>query len=122
MYGWLQVWGLPQASSAEPMAWASGHGHGAAAGGAQDAAAPGATMPGMATTEQLAELAAADGAPAERLFLELMIDHHEGGVAMSRAALELADEPAVRRLAQAVVDSQTAEIAVLEALLADVGR
>lgn len=118
MYGWLQVWGLPHASSAPPMAWADGHGHGASRGnaGEQD------PMPGMATAEQLAELAAADGANAERLFLELMIAHHEGGVAMARSALELAEEPAVRRLAQAVVDSQTAEIAVLRALLADVGR
>lgn len=117
MYGWLQVWGLPQASSAEPMAWASGHGHGASDGGADD----GTPMPGMAADEQLAELAAADGPEAERLFLELMIAHHEGGVAMARSALELATEPAVRRLAQAVVDSQTAEITVLEALLGDVG-
>ncbi len=122
MYGWLQVWGLPQASSAPPMAWASGHGHEASGGRTQDPAAPGAAMPGMATPEQLTELAAADGTQAERLFLELMIAHHDGGVAMARSALELAGEPAVRRLAQAVVDSQTAEIAVLEALLADVGR
>lgn len=116
MFGWLQVWGLPQASSAAPMAWTGGHGHGGPGTAAQDA------MPGMATQEQLAELAAADGAEAERLFLELMIVHHDGGVAMARSALDLAEEPAVRRLAQAVVDSQTAEIAVLEALLADVGR
>lgn len=118
MYGWLQVWGLPQATSAAPMAWADGHGH----GGSGEGAGQEDPMPGMATPEELAELAAADGAEAERLFLELMIAHHEGGVAMARSALELADEPAVRRLAQAVVDSQTAEIAVLRALLADVGR
>lgn len=118
MYGWLQVWGLPQASSAAPMAWADGHGH----GGSGEGAGQRDPMPGMATPEELAELAAADGAEAERLFLELMIAHHEGGVAMARSALELAAEPAVRRLAQAVVDSQTAEIEVLQALLADVGR
>lgn len=118
MYGWLQVWGLPQAGSALPMAWADGHGH----GGSDEGTGQQGSMPGMATPEQLADLAAADGAEAERLFLELMIAHHEGGVAMARSALELATEPAVRRLAQAVVDSQTAEIAVLETLLADVAR
>lgn len=116
MYGWLAVWGLPQATGAPPMAWAAGHGHDAAVRGDQDAP----PMPGMATPEQLSALAQADGAQAERLFLELMIAHHEGGVAMARAALDSAEQPAVRRLAQAVVDSQTAEIAVLEALLADV--
>lgn len=121
MYGWLQVWGLPQASSAPPMAWADGHGHGGDGAGEPGAGEQGA-MPGMATPEQLAELSAADGVVAERLFLDLMIAHHEGGVAMARDALELAEQPAVRRLAQAVVDSQTAEIAVLRALQADVGR
>jgi len=114
MYGWLAVWSLPQASSAVPMAWADGHGHGGGAGG--DGA-----MPGMATPGQVTALRAADGVAAERLFLELMIGHHEGGVAMARSALELAEHSAVRRLAQAVVDSQTAEIAVLEGLLAERG-
>jgi uncharacterized protein (DUF305 family) len=114
MYGWLEVWGLPQAGSAAPMSWAAGHGH-------EGEASP-AVMPGMATADQLAQLRAADGADAERLFLELMIAHHEGGVAMARSALELAEQPAVRRLAQAVVDSQTAEIAVLRTLLAGVVR
>lgn len=117
MYGWLAVWGLPQAGSSPAMAWADGHGHGAADAG--DDVVP---MPGMASDAQIADLRAATGADAERLFLELMIAHHEGGVAMARSALELATQPAVRRLAQAVVDSQTAEIAVLETLLADVTR
>lgn len=111
MYGWLAVWGLTQASSAAPMAWAGhGHGEGGEAGG---------TMPGIATPEQMTALREAEGVEADRLFVELMITHHEGGVEMARAALELADQPAVRRLAQAVVDSQTAEIAVLRGLLAD---
>lgn len=116
MYGWFAVWGLPQAGSTLPMAWAEGHGH----GGSAAAAERGAPMPGMATRDQLARLDAADGAEAERLFLELMIAHHEGGVAMARSALELAEQPAVLRLARAVVDSQTAEIAVLRTLLSRV--
>ena len=115
MYGWLAVWGLPQASSAPAMAWAAGHGHD------DTAAGDGPAMPGMATRDEVAALRAAEGEAADRLFLELMITHHEGGVAMARSALDLAEQPAVRRLAQAVVDSQTAEIAVLEDLLADVG-
>lgn len=112
MYGWLAVWGLPQASTAPPMAWAAGHAH----AGTDDG-----TMAGMATEEQMAQLRAADGTEAERLFLELMIEHHRGGVAMAEAALDRAVRPEVRRLAQAVVDSQTAEIGVLQDLLAAVG-
>lgn len=115
MYGWLAVWGRGQTTAAAPMAWAGDHGHGSAT--ATDDDAP---MPGMATPEQLADLRAAEGSEAERLFLELMIAHHQGGVAMAKEALARAEHPAVLRLAQAVVDSQTAEIAVLEDLLARV--
>ena len=45
--------------------------------------APGATlMPGMLTAEEMARLAAAKGAEFDRLFLELMIKHHEGALTM----------------------------------------
>ncbi|WP_370524071.1 DUF305 domain-containing protein [Cellulomonas sp. APG4] len=113
MHGWLSVWGLPLAGTAEPMAWMADHGHGA---GADDGEVT--RMPGLATEEQMAALADAEGVEAERLFLELMIPHHRGGVDMARAALDRAEQPEVRRLAQAMVDAQTAEIVVLEALLA----
>lgn len=113
MHGWLSVWGLPLTGTGTPMAWMSGHEH---ASGPDDGET--VRMPGLATDEQMVELAAADGVEAERLFLELMIPHHRGGVDMARAALDRADQPEVRRLAQAMVDAQTAEIVVLEALLA----
>lgn len=41
-------------------------------------------MPGMLTPEQMAQLEAADGRAFDRLFLELMIQHHEGALAMVR--------------------------------------
>jgi uncharacterized protein (DUF305 family) len=44
---------------------------------------PGATlMPGMLTPEELQRLAAARGDEFDRLFLELMIKHHEGALFM----------------------------------------
>ncbi|MCZ0954691.1 MAG: DUF305 domain-containing protein, partial [Rhodospirillaceae bacterium] len=39
-------------------------------------------MAGMATPEQLAELAVAEGTDFDRMFLQLMITHHEGAVTM----------------------------------------
>lgn len=39
-------------------------------------------MPGMLTPEQMAQLEAATGGDFDRLFLELMIQHHEGAVTM----------------------------------------
>ena len=47
-----------------------------------DHAPHGELMPGMLTEEQFARLAAATGAEFDRLFLELMIQHHEGALVM----------------------------------------
>ena len=41
-----------------------------------------ASMPGMLSAEEMQRLAAASGAEFDRLFLELMIRHHEGALAM----------------------------------------
>ena len=43
-------------------------------------------MPGMATAEQLDELASASGADADELFVELMTAHHQGGIDMATDA------------------------------------
>ncbi|GAA4405315.1 DUF305 domain-containing protein [Fodinibacter luteus] len=112
MYGWLVQWGLDQTGSREPMAWI----------GAEHAdahARPDGTMPGMATRAQLDELRAADGVEAERIFLRLMIEHHEGGVAMAQAAVAQARTTEVRTLATAIASAQSAEIALLQRMLDD---
>ena len=47
--------------------------------------APGAAlMPGMLTPAEMAQLAAASGPEFDKLFLELMIKHHEGALIMVR--------------------------------------
>ena len=113
MYGWLQQWGLDQYGT--PMAWMQGTpGHSEHGGGGGEATAP---MPGMATPEQIAELTAATGVEAERIFLTLMIAHHEGGIAMAQAAEELGAQPLVRDLAAKMIAAQTAEIATMQELL-----
>ena len=109
MYGWLAVWGVPQSSAADLMAWMGEHEHATADG----------TMPGLATAEQLAQLRAATGVEAERIFLELMIAHHQGAVAMAEAALELGVTDEVAVLAESIVESQTTEMAHMRELLAE---
>jgi uncharacterized protein (DUF305 family) len=110
MYGWLVQWGLPQTGGRPPMAWVGGQ-H-----AATHAQAFG-SMPGMATAAQLDELRAATGVEAERIFLRLMIAHHEGGVAMANAAVADARTTEVRTLAAAIAAAQTSEIALLQGLL-----
>jgi len=119
MYGLLEAWDLPQRSPGEPMAWtelppidgSDGGGH------QMDPAAP-AGMPGMASTAQLAELEAATGDDAVRIFLTLMIAHHQGGLDMAEAVLARTDVPQVLDLANGIQRSQSAEITVMQDLLA----
>jgi uncharacterized protein (DUF305 family) len=119
MFGWLSVWGVPQASTTPAMAWmtdggtlsAQGGGH-AAHGSGADASAPKTEtlMPGMATPEELAALEASSGAAAERLYLELMIRHHQAGVTMAQAIVDRSDNVAVTSLARSVITAQQSEV------------
>lgn len=125
MYGWLELWGLPQTTADPPMQWMSddpaGMGSMEPSGSVAQESASGTAMPGMATEEDLRRLDRAEGREAEVIYLDLMIAHHQGGVAMAQAALLQTDDDAVRRLAQAIVDSQTAELTVLRTMLAERG-
>src|SRR5918993_982582 len=72
---------------------------------------------GMLTPEEMQELAAADGPAAQELFLEGMIEHHEGAVAMVQDEIDNGENPEAQRLAQAIKDGQTAEIETMRGLL-----
>ncbi|MCP2359896.1 uncharacterized protein (DUF305 family) [Nonomuraea thailandensis] len=115
--GWLQQWGLSQATDQRPMAWMSGHGH----GGTPSAGATPGVMPGMASAEELSRLKAAQGTQAEVLFLQLMIRHHEGGVQMAEGLLRLSTRSEVVSMAQKIVDGQSGEIKLMTELLAQRG-
>jgi uncharacterized protein (DUF305 family) len=104
MSGWLDVWGLPATGAEPPMAWMGHQVEG--------------RMPGMASSEEIAHLKELSGVEADREFLRLMIRHHQGGVPMAEAILERSDDEVVRRLAQAIVDSQQAEVEVMRRMLA----
>lgn len=78
------------------------------------------TMAGMASPEQMAELAAAEGTAFERLFLSLMIKHHEGAVTMVAQLQEqpgAAYDPILFEFTNDVRNDQTAEIERMSALL-----
>jgi len=74
-------------------------------------------MDGMATPEQLDELRAATGLEADILFLELMIEHHRGGLHMAEEASRTADNPRVRRLAEQIVRLQSGEVEEYQGVL-----
>ncbi|HEU4799558.1 MAG TPA: DUF305 domain-containing protein [Gemmatimonadales bacterium] len=77
-------------------------------------------MPGMLTPAQLAELEAASGPVFDRRFLELMILHHEGALAMVADLLAspgAAQDVDVNVLANEVHLVQTAELGAMHQML-----
>jgi len=77
-------------------------------------------MAGMASPEQMAELAQAEGIAFDRMFLELMITHHEGAVAMVEELLEQpgsAYDPVLFDFTTDVTNDQSSEIERMNALL-----
>lgn len=74
---------------------------------------------GMLTEDQLLEFTDAEGAEAERLFLEGMILHHEGAVEMAEEHLEQGQNPEALELSEQVIEDQSEEIELMEGLLED---
>ena len=77
-------------------------------------------MPGMLNDEQLAQLESAKGAEFNRLFLQLMIRHHQGALVMVQQLYTAGGglEPASDRFAREVNADQTIEINRMQDLLA----
>jgi len=115
-YDWLVKWNLPQRGG-PLMAWmaeaSTGHAHGAAPTASEEELL---SAMGMASAEDLTALDAATGTAADCLFLELMVRHHLGALPMAAALLELGSEPRALQVAQAVVDTQSAEIDRMQSL------
>ncbi|WP_040866498.1 DUF305 domain-containing protein [Nocardia exalbida] len=119
MLGWLRLADAAPGST-HPMAWmhtagASAHRHPTA----HSAAAP--PMPGMASTAELDTLASARGRDAEILFLQLMLRHHQGGIAMAEAADGLLRSGPVKEIARSMIHGQGQEAGVMGMLLAQRG-
>ena len=76
-----------------------------------------AAMMGMLTDGQMGELEMMLGASFDQRWIQSMIMHHEGAVAMAEAVLAGGVDEEVRAIAAGVKSVQSAEIAELRALL-----
>lgn len=101
MTGRLKSWGL--GTPDHDMSGHGAQGHGG--------------MAGMMTDEEMTAMSDARGAEFDRLWLEGMIRHHEGAVAMSDAELADGQDAASKALATRIRDAQKAEIAEMKGLL-----
>ena len=113
LIGWLDLWGLPKVSSDPPMTWM---GMGGMASGKD-----GALMPGMATNTELKKLNSLSGKQAEVFYLQLMTDHHQGGVHMAEGCVAKCRVGVEKSLAQGMVDAQTSEIKLMADMLKERG-
>jgi uncharacterized protein (DUF305 family) len=75
-------------------------------------------MPGMLSGEQMHQLEQATGPAFDRMFLQMMITHHQGAITIARTAeLSAGQNPDARHLAQRIVDTQQREITEMQTLL-----
>ncbi|MGW4020060.1 DUF305 domain-containing protein [Streptomyces sp. NPDC005009] len=113
LLGWLDLWELPKVSMDPPMTWM---GMGDSASGKD-----GALMPGMATDAEMERLGSLSGERAEVFYLQLMTDHHKGGVHMAQACVRACEVGVEKRLARGMVEGQESEIALMAGMLEERG-
>lgn len=118
MRDWLTQRGQPLAMAGMDHA---GMDHSAHAGHAMPASdIP--VMPGMLSPAQMQTLAAASGPAFDRLFLEGMIQHHQGALDMVDALLAnpgAAEDPLLSDFTISVVSDQSTEILRMQSILSD---
>ena len=122
MYAWLELWGVSQTGSAPAMAWMNSSALDDPHHPEEEGTGASVPMPGMATQTEMDRLQETSGAAAERLWLRLMIRHHLGGIDMAQTALDLAADPEVKQLAEAMVSSQQSEVDQMRQMLEGPGR
>lgn len=113
----LKAWGQPAPSAAmEPgnMDHSSmGHGGGSSMEGMEGMEG----MAGMMTPEQMAQLEGLSGAEFDTMWMEMMIEHHLGAVAMAQTAIDSGESPEVAAMSAEIIAGQEAEIAHMRGLL-----
>ena len=106
MVDWLTAWEKPVPETVQDHANAHGDGE-----------LEMDEMPGMLTGEQLDELEAARGAEFRRMWLEMMVEHHQGAVEMATTEASDGEFDDAVAMARSVQSSQQDEIDRMEKLL-----
>lgn len=107
MVDWLNEWDQPVPETMRDHANAHGDGE----------AEMDTDMPGMMSAEEMADLEAAQGAEFEQMWLEMMIEHHEGAIEMAKTEQEDGEYPDAIALAEEIEKAQSAEITTMNELL-----
>jgi len=100
MSGWLSGWG-------EPVPDPSMSGMGMS----------GIDMTGMMSEQDMTRLKDATGTKFDRLWLEMMVTHHQGAVAMAKTEQQDGQNSDAKKLAVLIIAGQSKEIATMQGLL-----
>lgn len=106
LQGWLQAWG-EDAPSGEM----DGMDHGDMGDDS------GGAMSGVMDEEEMNDLMAASGAEWDRMFLEMMIEHHQGAIEMAQVEVDQGENPDAVAMARKIISDQQAEITQMQQLL-----
>lgn len=106
MSTWLRQWGKPVPSMGPGMVMPSisprmGHG----------------MMPSMGPMPDMGRMQNMTGEQFDRMFLQMMIAHHEGAVQMAKAEIANGANPATKQLAEKIQIGQTAQIEQMRQML-----
>jgi len=110
--GWLEDWDeeVPDADMSDM----SGMDH-----SGMDMSSDGSSgMTGMMSEEDMTALEAASGADFDQMWLTMMIEHHQGAIEMAQTEQTEGEFDAAVELAEEIESAQTAEIAMMQDLLA----
>ncbi|MEU9280910.1 DUF305 domain-containing protein [Streptomyces sp. NPDC048341] len=113
LLGWLDLWDLPKVSAKPPMSWMGM--------GDMPERGDGSLMPGMATDTELKKLGTLNGKQAEIFYLQLMTDHHKGGIHMAEGCVARCTVAVEKSLAQGMVDAQQSELTTMKQMLRERG-
>ncbi len=78
-------------------------------------------MMGMATQAELDQLETLSDSAFDQLFLQLMIDHHQGAVDMCVEVMTNGQEPVLQSMANDMLTTQSTQIFQMQAMLGAVG-
>ncbi|WP_328356950.1 DUF305 domain-containing protein [Streptomyces sp. NBC_00445] len=101
MKGWLESWNKPTAAeSMEGMDHSGGSGTG-----------------GMMSDEGMADLKAMKGAEFDKMFAQMMIEHHDGAITTAEDEQKNGKNADAKKMADAIVKGQSAEVEQLQDIL-----
>lgn len=107
MSGWLTGWGAPVPSN-------DGGSDMSGMGGMGDQSG------GMMSAVEIAKLGKATGPAFDRIWLKMMVRHHQGAVVMAKTALAKGRNPDTLKLARSIITGQSAEITRMNSILSEI--